>query len=195
MLGGVSSGLLVLYQRLESIDRLVPLVGDLVQVAARLGQALRLELVNLRPTLASAAYKPGVFQSVQMLGDRLARDARPLAETNDGLGPAGAQSGDDAQPSAIAERRKHWRCLGEVPCGGIAQSGHRAMEPPYLFAAPARYFSMSFAWAVHPCSFAVKAFARRSRGIRSKPDSVITSLVPPATSSNSKVMRVVGSFE
>src|SRR5262249_52211074 len=117
--------LLLLHQRLESIDRLVPLVGDLVQVAARLGQALRLELVNLRPTLASAAYKPGVFQSVQMLGDRLARDARPLAEANDGLRPAGTQPGDDAQPRAIAERRKRWRGLGEVACGGIARSGHR----------------------------------------------------------------------
>jgi len=68
----VDSGLLLLHQCSESFERFVPLIGDLIEVQARLGKALRLELIDLRPPFARAPDKACICERVQVLGYRLA---------------------------------------------------------------------------------------------------------------------------
>ncbi len=63
-----------------------------------------------------------------------------------------------------------------------------ASGPPSSRAA--RYFPISSHCFAQPASFAAKALARRSGGIRSKPDSVTVSSTPADVSSRSKLTRV-----
>src|SRR5262249_41258267 len=125
--------------------------------------------------------------------DRLPRDIGALGELNDRLWTVRREASDDVEAGRATQRGKHGRCLCELGRGCRLRTGqHRA---PQSFLGAARYFSMSMVCAVQAESLLTSAFARRSSGIRSKPDSVIVSSVPPETSFSSNTTSVVGSAE
>src|SRR5580698_3737911 len=127
-----------------------------------------------------------------MLRDCLARNLCAFREACDGERTARAQSRDNAEAGVVPEGGEHrrgmawWDPAGTRPLG--CKSCHQTL------AGVPTYFSMSLACPAQPSSFAAKALARRARGTWSNPDSVIVSLVPPATSSKRNSTSVEGSL-
>src|SRR5579871_5580304 len=119
-----------------------------------------------------ASNKTGLLKYLQVLGHGLPGNLKGLREDSDRLRSFGAQLANDCKPRGIPE------------CGEDRKGIH--LET---------YFCRSKACSCQPMSLALKACARRSAGIWSKPDSAITTTVPPSTSVRSKVTSVIGSEE
>src|SRR5712692_2308545 len=68
---------------LQAVEGLVPLRRNACQTSLRRAQRLRLELPDALPAGAMAAHETCAGEHVQMLGDRLPRDAGAGGETHD----------------------------------------------------------------------------------------------------------------
>ena len=64
----------------QSLQRAVPLLGDLVQVPAHLFEPPGLEFPYAFAAGAAAAYEPGVLERTQVFRHRLARDLGALRQ-------------------------------------------------------------------------------------------------------------------
>ena len=171
----------VLLQKiLQATDGRVPLRGDLLLALARLRQASGLELPDALAPLLSVLDQARVGQRVQVLGDTLACDRRALAQARDR--ERLARLCTSATPAAAAFRRRARQTAVRL---------QPASAPSYAVTC----FSMFWIWPSQPPSFMRNASARRAAGMRSKPDSVIVSRVPPAAGSSWNSTNVVGSFE
>src|SRR5262249_53440641 len=90
----------------------VPLARDPVEVLVGVGEPPRHERPDALPAAAIAADETRVREHLEVLGDRLTRDARPDAQAYDRARTAGGQAAEQAQPGLVAERREEW---GRVP--------------------------------------------------------------------------------
>src|SRR5579885_2817168 len=79
---------------LQTIERLVPLVRDAVEVAPRLGQPLGVERPDAFPPTPDVMDETGTGENVQMLGDGLAGDGRAGGEPRGRERPVRAQARD-----------------------------------------------------------------------------------------------------
>src|SRR5262245_17867367 len=90
----------------EARERLVPALGDLIEIAARRVEPRRVEVEDPLPTAAYVAHEPGSGEDAEVLGDGLSRDGGATREPCDRLGAARAQARHEREPRLVAERRK-----------------------------------------------------------------------------------------
>jgi eukaryotic-like serine/threonine-protein kinase len=100
----------------QSRERDIPLARDLVEATSRHLQAARLELPDLLASGPHVAGQARQRQRVEVLGDRLTRDAGSLTEAGDRQWTLGAEPGDDLEPRLVAQRREHRRALVQPRC-------------------------------------------------------------------------------
>jgi hypothetical protein len=74
---------LLFNERPQTADRPVPLIGDLLEATARLQQAHRLQLPDPLAPAAAVLREPGIGERMEMLCDRLMRNAGSLGEARD----------------------------------------------------------------------------------------------------------------
>ena len=170
-----------LHKLSEAFDRLVPLVGDETQELPGLDQTLWSDLPDLFSTVTAAPDQARIRERVQVFRDGLPRHFGAVREAGDGERAARTEARHQSQSRVVSQCSEHGRSL----TGGETIRARALNRDPshQALAMSVTYFSMSLDCAAHPPSLAAKALARRSSGIRSKPDSVIVSLVPPSTSS------------
>src|SRR5262245_61341395 len=116
------TALRLLHMRLEPRQGLVPLAGDGVEIGAHLLEALELQLEPAFAAGTEGADDAGVLEHAQMLGHRLARQARARGEARDRLRLALRQLGEQRQARAVAQRRED---LGAALQGGRAATTSR----------------------------------------------------------------------
>src|SRR5256885_11928559 len=119
-----------------------------------------------------------------MLGDRLAREHGAVRQPRDGLGPALGKAGHQLEARRISKSPEDRGGSLDLDSGPVGLHGFWR-----------RWLSMFFIWLVQPPSFILSASALRATGMRSKPDSVRRSRVPPSASSSLNSTRVMGSLE
>src|SRR5262249_13259333 len=149
--------LAVFHEGAKPLERAVPLCRNLLERAAGLGEAAGPDLPDPLAAAAQAPDQARLGERVEMLGDRLPRDASALGQADDGERPIGAETRHQLEARLVAEG-------GEDRSGPGHAAAHVQVVPP-----PARYFSMSFVCASQPPSLARKASARRSGGSLSNP--------------------------
>ena len=137
---------LVLYQRLEPPQSLIPSRRHVIQILPRRVNRLRLELEQALPAATHRVDKPGAFQHPKMLRNCLPGQPRPLRQLRDGLRLAAAQFDQQRQPRLVAQRRKHRRLRRlsrdpalTIPVRRIAQCSSPARSShPRSYAGPRR---------------------------------------------------------
>ena len=102
---------------------LIPLVGDAVEIIADLEDRLRVEREEAVAAGAHAANDTGALENAQMLGNGLACEMRAVRELRDGPGATAAESGNQGETGAVAER-------GEGG-GGVLRSASRVSGGRY----------------------------------------------------------------
>src|SRR5438045_3055164 len=85
----MGSGGSALDERLQAVEGVVPLAGDLVEVGLGFGQALGFELPDAFATATGAADQAGLGEHLEVFGDRLARDGGVRAQASDRAGAVG----------------------------------------------------------------------------------------------------------
>lgn len=100
---------------LEALERAIPALRDLIEMATHFGEPLGFQLPNRLAADPLASDEACVRERAQVFRDGLTSDRRAIGEAHDRLRTRFAQPHDDAQASFIAERRKERRRLDE-PC-------------------------------------------------------------------------------
>lgn len=94
-------------RKLQAGQGVIPLVGNVLQAAARGFQLPRFNFPQALAADADVAHQAGAGEDVQMFGDGLAGDFRTVGEARNGQRAHGAQAHHEIEPGFIAERGKH----------------------------------------------------------------------------------------
>src|SRR5438309_7042596 len=105
---------IVLDECLQSTDRLVPVIRNLIEGAPSLLESLRLQLPDRFAPATTVSHQTSPAERAQLLGDRLASDAGPLAEVCDRERPFDAKPADEASPGVVAEGGEHGCHVGKL---------------------------------------------------------------------------------
>src|SRR5947209_12500391 len=97
---------LLLDEALQALQGVVPLPRDPVEVVARIGEPLRLQLPDVLASAAVAADEAGPRQHVQVLLDRLTGYRGLRAQMRDRFRPARSAPNEQAQPRLVPKRRQ-----------------------------------------------------------------------------------------
>lgn len=101
----------------QPLERLVPLTRDRFEELTRVGQPNGLELPYAFAPFADVPEQAGAGKDLQMLADRLPRNAGSVGEIRDRQRPFGAQALHEAQPTFIAEREEQPRFVAQTRLG------------------------------------------------------------------------------
>ena len=104
--------MVVLDERSQALQRLIPVLGDLVEVAACLLEPGCIERPDAFPPPPAIMDEAGISEDLQVLGDRLARHGGAGREPGDRLGTAGAEAVYQREPRLVAQRREERRRVG-----------------------------------------------------------------------------------
>src|SRR5262245_18650332 len=96
-------------------QRLVPLRRDLAQALASAEQRPRFELPDALAAYLGPVGEAGLSEHVQMLRDRLTRDAAAGRQPRDGQGPRDAEPGDDPETRFVTQRCEDRSCRRQLP--------------------------------------------------------------------------------
>src|SRR4029077_19569113 len=105
---------ILLDEGLQSADRFVPVTGNLVEGAASFLETLRLQLPDRFAPAPTVSHQTRPAEGAQLLGDRLASDASPLAEVCDRQRPFDAKPADEAGPGVVAKGGEHGCDVGKL---------------------------------------------------------------------------------
>src|SRR2546430_15086602 len=97
--------LVVFDERSQALQRLIPVLGDLVEVAACLLEPGCIERPDAFPPPPAIMDEAGTSEDLQVLGDRLARHGGAGREPGGRLGPAGAGAGYQERESVVEGKR------------------------------------------------------------------------------------------
>ena len=100
---------LILDEGFQSTQRVLPLVGDAVEIRLELFEGLQPELEQIPAAGANAAHDAGTFEQAQMLGDRLAGEPRTVGEPRDRLRRSFRQLADERWSRLVAQCREDRR--------------------------------------------------------------------------------------
>src|SRR5713226_8962846 len=92
---------------LQTVERLVPSLRDVLEIGSRRFHLFQLELPDTLAATPHIRDEPSRGEHVQMLGNGLSRNSRSGGQPRNRERALGAQSGDQRQPGFITERRKH----------------------------------------------------------------------------------------
>src|SRR3569623_1152996 len=100
------SGVAAFHQNAQTIDRGVPLIGNLIEATPQFREAFA--------TRAIAAHEAGLLERHEMLGDGLARELGAFREPHDGLRPIARQARHQPQARGVAQGGEERRRFGEA---------------------------------------------------------------------------------
>src|SRR6266550_2778669 len=89
---------IVLDESLQSTDRRIPIGRDLVERAPCFLEASGLQLIDPLPPPTDIPHQAGCTERPQLLGDRLARDARTVTQPTDRERALDAESRHEPRP-------------------------------------------------------------------------------------------------
>jgi len=90
----------------QPTQRIIPLLGNHVEVMPSLLQPLHVQLPNALPTLSLTVHEPRIPHHPQVFRDGLPGHVRPLREPGDRHWPRTAEPGDKPKPHLVSQRRK-----------------------------------------------------------------------------------------
>src|SRR5437879_7674484 len=99
---------------LQAVERLVPPLRDVLEIAPRRDCLFRLESPDALSAAPDVRDEPSCGEHVQVLGNGLARDSRPGGKPRYRQRAVGAQSGHQREPGFIPKRRKYRRSAGNL---------------------------------------------------------------------------------
>ena len=84
---------------LETVERFVPPLRDVLEIGSRRFHLFQLELPDALAATSHIRDEPSRGEHVQVLGDRLSRDSRSGGQPGNRERALGAQPGDQRQPA------------------------------------------------------------------------------------------------
>src|SRR2546426_8759118 len=126
----------VLNEFLQAVERFIPPLRDVLEIAPRRDRLFRLELPDALSAAPDTRDEPSCGEHVQVLGNGLASDRRPDRQPRYRQRAIGTKSGYQREPGFVTERRKYRRSAGNLAraaaiprhiarCSRAAQSSQR----------------------------------------------------------------------
>src|SRR3984893_10446590 len=123
---------LSLDELLQTIERFVPSLRDVLEIGTRRFHLFRLDLPEELAPAPDIRDEPSRGEHGQVLGNRLSRDGRSSGQPGNRERASGAQPGDQRQPGLVTERRKYRGGAGNLaPAGAMKRHiVRRSPAPP-----------------------------------------------------------------